>query len=243
MVHEWYDDTPGRPAVVASTNGSAAGIDRQFDLAIIDEATQATCATTAVPLASAETAVLAGDHQQLPPFSKTDTPPDSSLGLSLFEHLYANGGVFEDVGIQLRTQYRMHRDIAPADIGIITPYTAQADRIRTLLTGDDHGSAAPTVDTVDSFQGSERTVVLISFVRSNDEGRVGFLGRPGDVPRRLNVAMTRARRLCLLVGDWRTLARTAPPRDDHCTDLYDELYSYLADTGRVRGMDPDLIPM
>jgi superfamily I DNA and/or RNA helicase len=304
LVREQYGDAPSGAEVVVATNGSAARIDGRFDLAVVDEATQATCATTAIPLSKADTAVLAGDHQQLPPFSRSEDPPESAYGHSLFEHLYADGGVFEDVGIQLRSQYRMHRDIAyfpnrrfydrslgtaveseplaewppivgydvggtatragtsyrnedeaalvahlvdrllgeevsGSDIGVITPYAGQVQAIDHRL--NERSQSGVDVDTIDSFQGSERTVILISLVRSNVEGRKGFLGRPADGPRRLNVAITRAQRLCVIVGDWGTL-RTAPPREDHCTDLYEELYKHLTDTGRMREMDPELLP-
>ncbi len=303
-VQKWYGTAPGDAAVVAATNGSAAAIDRQFDLAIIDEATQTTTVTSMIPMASADTVVLAGDHRQLPPFSRTETPPDTAVGLSLFEHVYTDGGVFENVGLQLRTQYRMHRDIAyfpnrefygrslrtgldvdplpdrepvvgydiggtqrregtsyanpeearlvahlvdrlrddgvdPGDVGVITPYAAQVDAIEAHLTDRVADAGEATVDTVDAFQGSERPVVVISFVRSNDDGRIGFLGRPADGPRRLNVAMTRAQRCCVLVGDWSTL-RTDPDHED-VTDLYDDLAAYLEDTGRMRHFDPDLL--
>jgi superfamily I DNA and/or RNA helicase len=306
VVEEWYGETPGRTAeVVAATNGSAATIDRQFDLVVIDEATQATIAASSIPLARADTAVLAGDNKQLPPFSKTETPPKEAVGRSLFEHLYADGGVYEDVGLQLRTQYRMHRDIAyfpnrefydrslrtgldidpleewdpilgydigggerrcgtsfvnpteasfvarlvdritaagvpAAEVGVITPYAAQVhcicDELHTQ-SGVPNGEAV-TVDTIDAFQGSERTVILISLVRSNADGQIGFLGRPADGPRRLNVAMTRAERLCVLVGDWTTLTD-----DSHDGDikLYDKLASFLRDTGRMREFDAALL--
>lgn len=306
-VAAWYSETPGRTAeVVAATNGSAATVERQFDLVVIDEATQATLATSTIPLTKADTVVLAGDDRQLPPFSRTETPPEEAVGLSLFEHLYADGGVFEDVGLQLRTQYRMHRDIAyfpnrefynrslqtgvdidpladrepilgydigggeqrrgtsfynpaetalvarlvsrirdegvPADeIGIITPYAAQVHRIRETLQEDGVSDAgAVTVDTIDAFQGSERTVVLISLVRSNPDGDIGFLGRPVDGPRRLNVAMTRAQRLCVLVGDWATLAAGTAGSDDD-DGLYRNLADLLRDTGRMREFDHTLL--
>lgn len=297
-VQTWYDSTPGDADVVAATNGSSATIDRQFDLVVIDEATQATAATSMVPLSKAQTAILAGDHRQLPPFSRTEEPPDSAFGLSLFEHVYGEDGVYEDIGLQLRTQYRMHRDIAyfpnrefydrslqtgvdidpltdwepivgydlggkelregtsyanpqeaalverlfdrfrdegldPEEIGVISPYTAQVRRIRNRLP------QTVTVDTIDAFQGSERPVILISLVRSNSEGQIGFLGRPDDGPRRLNVAMTRAQRLCVLIGDWSTL-RTNPGTED-VSDLYENLALFLRDTGRMRRFDSDLL--
>jgi hypothetical protein len=95
-----------------------------------------------------------------------------------------------------------------------------------------------TVDTIDAFQGSERTVILISLVRSNPDGQIGFLGRPADGPRRLNVAMTRAERLCVLVGDWTTLTDDSHDGD---RELYGELASFLRDTGRMREFDAALL--
>jgi ATP-dependent RNA/DNA helicase IGHMBP2 len=89
-------------------------------------------------------------------------------------------------------------------MGIITPYRAQVDRLQKLA------EASPTVDTldklvaintVDAFQGQERDVIVISFVRSNSKGEVGFLN---DI-RRTNVAMTRARKKLIIIGDSATL--------------------------------------
>ncbi len=127
-----------------------------------------------------------------------------------------------------------------AEVGVITPYAAQVhcicDELHTQ-SGVPNGEAV-TVDTIDAFQGSERTVILISLVRSNPDGQTGFLSRPADGPRRLNVAMTRAERLCVLVGDWTTLTD-----DSHDGDikLYDKLASFLRDTGRMREFDAALL--
>lgn len=89
--------------------------------------------------------------------------------------------------------------------GIITPYRAQVDLLIKLL--DASGILQPvkpliTINTVDAFQGQERDVIAISFVRSNERSEVGFLG---DI-RRTNVAMTRARKKLIMVGDSATLA-------------------------------------
>ena len=89
-------------------------------------------------------------------------------------------------------------------LGIITPYRAQVDHLNKLA------EASPvltplkkliSINTVDAFQGQERDVIAISFVRSNNDGEVGFLG---DI-RRTNVAMTRARKKLIMVGDSATL--------------------------------------
>jgi superfamily I DNA and/or RNA helicase len=89
-------------------------------------------------------------------------------------------------------------------MGIITPYSAQVDRLRKLAENSE--TLEPlhrliTINTVDAFQGQERDVIAISFVRSNERGEVGFLS---DI-RRTNVAMTRARKKLLLIGDTATL--------------------------------------
>ncbi|MFB6140643.1 MAG: DEAD/DEAH box helicase [Halosimplex sp.] len=114
LVRDAYRDDPRRPDVVATTNSSAADYpDGAFDLAVVDEATQATTPSTFVPLTKADRIVLAGDHRQLPPYSATEAPADDERDRSLFEHCYADDGVYGPaVGVALRTQYRMHPEIA-----------------------------------------------------------------------------------------------------------------------------------
>lgn len=82
------------------------------------------------------------------------------------------------------------------DIAIITPYSAQARLIREAI-----GVEELEVDSVDAFQGREKEAVLISLVRSNPRGEIGFLADT----RRMNVALTRARRQVLVLGDSATL--------------------------------------
>jgi superfamily I DNA and/or RNA helicase len=86
------------------------------------------------------------------------------------------------------------------DIGVISPYSAQVRRLRDRLA-----ALGPDleVDTVDGFQGREKEALVISLVRSNDRNEVGFLA---DV-RRMNVAITRARRHLTVIGDSATVAR------------------------------------
>jgi predicted DNA helicase len=89
-------------------------------------------------------------------------------------------------------------------MGIITPYRAHVDYLHKLAESSEILSQfyrLVTINTVDAFQGQERDVIVISFVRSNDASEVGFLG---DL-RRTNVAMTRARKKLILVGDSATL--------------------------------------
>lgn len=90
------------------------------------------------------------------------------------------------------------------DVGIITPYRLQAQYLRSLLKKND--TLRPirktiSVNTVDGFQGQERDIILISLVRSNEHGQIGFLN---DL-RRMNVAMTRARMKLIIIGDAATL--------------------------------------
>jgi hypothetical protein len=91
--------------------------------------------------------------------------------------------------------------VAPADLAVIAPYDAQVQLLRQLLAARlDQGLE---VDTVDGFQGREKDAVVVSLVRANDAGEVGFLA---DV-RRMNVALTRAKRKLVVVGDAATVAR------------------------------------
>jgi len=87
--------------------------------------------------------------------------------------------------------------LSPSQMAVISPYNDQVDRIDTALDVD-----GLEVDTVDGFQGRENEVVLISLVRSNDRREIGFLNEP----RRFNVALTRARRKAVVVGDVRTVS-------------------------------------
>ncbi|MGM0574273.1 MAG: AAA domain-containing protein [Myxococcota bacterium] len=93
------------------------------------------------------------------------------------------------------------RGVPPGDVAVITPYHAQARRLRHLLS--DAVRAGLEVGTVDGFQGREKEAVVVDLVRSNDAGDLGFLR---DV-RRMNVALTRARRFLLVLGDSATLGR------------------------------------
>lgn len=91
-----------------------------------------------------------------------------------------------------------------ASIGIITPYRAQVEYLTKIVENSvmlSELSEFITINTVDAFQGQERDVIAISFVRSNTEGEVGFLS---DI-RRTNVAMTRAKKKLIMVGDSATL--------------------------------------
>jgi superfamily I DNA and/or RNA helicase len=127
--------------------------------------------------------------------------------------------------------------VAPEDVGVISMYRGQVGCIRSRLQrAGIEGAGRVTVDTVDSFQGGEREAVVVSFVRSNDAGNGGFLELPDEGARRLNVALTRARKRLVLVGDWETLSAVAPHRNEveSCADLYDELRERLEPEGWMR---------
>ncbi len=251
--------------------------DKDFDLLVIDEATQATEPISWIPMARAGRVVMAGDHFQLPPTVRSREADAKGLGVSLFERFYDALG--KDSKTLLERQYRMHETIMgfssktfyegllvaddsvkhrtladlkgvtdmpetrepflfidtagkgfeemleegsesrynpeeaglvldelkklldagvdPKEIAVIAPYSAQ---VRVLSSRTPHPDVE--IDSVDGFQGREKDLVIVSLVRSNVEGDLGFL----NDTRRMNVAMTRARRKLLVVGDSSTLA-------------------------------------
>ena len=249
----------------AEAKGRSIGGGRRFDLAVVDEATQAVEPAVYLALLRADRAVLAGDHLQLPP---TVLSPDAQeLSLSLFERVAA---AHPEAMVTLAVQHRMNEKIMrypadalyggrlrahpsvaahsiddkplemidtagrgfeeetpedseskrndgeaelavsevrkllaagvrPQDIAVISPYGAQVQKIRQLL--DDVQELE--IDTVDGFQGREKEAVVVSLVRSNDQGELGFVA---DI-RRVNVALTRARKKLIVIGDSATVAR------------------------------------
>lgn len=257
--------------VILSTNSSAAleSIARtKFDVAIIDEASQATIPSVLIPIAKAHRFILAGDHKQLPPTIISDKAHE--LEKTLFEELIR---IYPFKSALLNVQYRMNSllmkfpnsefynnnlksdssvddidindiinsnekedamlfidtsnaddigekhlkdsksiinkleaDIAvkiandylklgleETDIGIISPY---ADQVKII-----QDRTPVEVKTVDGFQGREKEIIIISTVRSNEDGNIGFLR---DL-RRLNVAITRAKRKLIIIGNIDTL--------------------------------------
>ncbi|KAF5669146.1 hypothetical protein FDENT_11596 [Fusarium denticulatum] len=298
----------GSKVVLATLHGSGGYQLRndEFDVVIIDEASQALEAQCWVPLVSAKKVVCAGDHLQLPPTIKssnakvkapvkdvTAVTKGITLEITLFDRLLALHG--PSIKRMLTTQYRMHESIMrfpsdelydskliaadavkhrllkdleyevqdnedtnepvifidtqggdfpekneeddketprkgraglhgdsksnemeaalvqqhvrqlvgagvrPEDIAVVTPYNAQLAILAPLkdkFPGIELGS-------VDGFQGREKEAVIVSLVRSNSEGEVGFLGEK----RRLNVAMTRPKRSLTVIGDSETVQR------------------------------------
>ncbi|CAO3635804.1 unnamed protein product [Cunninghamella blakesleeana] len=298
----------GAQVVISTLNGcgSKTMMKREFDVVIIDEATQALEAECWIALQKGKRAILAGDHLQLPPTIKTPIKLKVSsnglknakknnglsttidLSTTLFDRLLSMYG--NKIKKMLLVQYRMHEkimafsskelydDLLVADtsvashllqdlpnveasentetpvvlidtsdtglshemvddedgkseeqsksnelevslavhhveeliqndglsqdqIGIITPYAAQVSKlIRDMRDKYPHVE----IGTVDGFQGREKEAIIVSLVRSNDDGQVGFL----QEKRRLNVAMTRAKRHLCVICDSDTLAGT-----------------------------------
>ena len=103
------------------------------------------------------------------------------------------------------------------DVGLISPYKAQVQYLRQLIKRDAFFKPYRhliTINTVDGFQGQERDVILISLVRANEDGQIGFLN---DL-RRMNVAITRARMKLIILGDASTLTKHP---------FYKKLYEYI----------------
>ena len=103
------------------------------------------------------------------------------------------------------------------DVGVISPYRAQVQYLRQQLKKREFFKpfrGLISINTVDGFQGQERDIIMISLVRANDDGQIGFLR---DL-RRMNVAITRARMKLIILGDASTLTRHP---------FYKKLYDYI----------------
>jgi superfamily I DNA and/or RNA helicase len=131
---------------------------------------------------------------------RTDFEPGGSLNnlpAYTFDPSTFNTGNAERVAAEARRL--LSRGLAPTDLAIIAAYSAQARRLRDLLR--EERAAGVEVGTVDGFQGREKEAVIVDLVRSNDSGELGFLSNT----RRMNVALTRAKRFLLVVADSATL--------------------------------------
>ena len=140
----------------------------------------------------------------------TYNPEEAQL---LLTHFLA---MIEEVGMD-------HLQEEKTTLGIIAPYKAQVRTLTELFA--DTEALKPlqeqlTIDTVDAFQGRERDVMYISFVRSNAKGEIGFLS---DI-RRTNVAITRARKMLVMVGDSATLG--SHPFYGELLDYINEIEAY-----------------
>jgi superfamily I DNA and/or RNA helicase len=135
-------------------------------------------ALTSVPLTFIDTAGAGFDEELEPDGESRRNPQEAEL-----------------VGRQV--QSLLDSGASPRDIAVIAPYAAQVRLLRDQLTVE-----GLEIDTVDGFQGREKEAVVISLVRSNANGEIGFLGDT----RRMNVALTRARRKLIVIGDSATIA-------------------------------------
>ena len=155
------------------------------------------------PLGTQERSMVKGETSTLNGFSLINKA-EAELTLSTLQ------SYFERIG---KTRILNER----LDVGIISPYRAQVQYLRRLLKKQEYFKPFRrfiTVNTVDGFQGQERDIIVISLVRSNEEGQIGFLR---DL-RRMNVAITRARMKLIILGDTSTLTRHP---------FYRKLYQYV----------------
>lgn len=149
---------------------------------------------TSEPVTFIDTAGAGWEEELEPEGESKRNPDEGTLVLRIVRQLYAAG-------------------LHPRDMAVIAPYAAQVRWLREQWDGGDL-----EIDTVDGFQGREKEAVLISCVRSNSSGEIGFLADT----RRMNVALTRARRKLVVIGDSATLG-------GH--DFYSTLLSYFESIG------------
>lgn len=171
-------------------------------------------------------------------------------GLSPLLAIDDNSGEVQDSGsnsyynpteahyVVAQVQRALNHDIDASDIGVITGYSDQRGAIKSELATsiDELGYDSIDVETIDKFQGGQREVIIVSFTRSNPENDSGFLETPPQTGRkRLNVALTRAKKRLVLIGDWETLSIPAAFRgaSESCADTFARLQDYLQDRGRM----------
>jgi superfamily I DNA and/or RNA helicase len=112
-----------------------------------------------------------------------------------------NPGQAERVALEVRRV--LARGLAASELGVIAPYDAQVRVLRDLLR--DACDAGLEISSVDGFQGREKEAIIVDLVRCNERSELGFLRDT----RRMNVALTRAKRFLMVVGDSATLAGDA----------------------------------
>lgn len=157
------------------------------------------------PLIFIDTAGCGFEEKIQPKYQSRYNPEEF---LILREHLYQLTDAFQ--GQELPS------------IGIISPYREQVMHIKDMLETDSQFSGLGiSVQTIDGFQGQERDVIYISLVRSNNKSEIGFL----KDYRRMNVAMTRARKQLIVVGDSATIGADS---------FYSDLIAYCEKQGQYR---------
>ncbi|QQS50880.1 MAG: AAA family ATPase [Bacteroidota bacterium] len=172
------------------------------------------------PLEFIDTAGCGFAEQTNPETKSAFNPEEMDL---LFRHL---SGYLTDLA---------HLRIAPHiyGVGIISPYKAQVNLMQESFS--EQVNLSPelckqiSINTIDSFQGQERDVIYISLVRSNEKSEIGFLA---DI-RRMNVAMTRARKKLVIVGDSATIGNHP---------FYSQLIDYVNETGAYKSAFEYLYP-
>ena len=137
---------------------------------------------TSVPVTFIDTAGAGWDEELEPDGESKRNPQEADLTVKKVQQLLKAG-------------------LQPKQIAVIAPYAAQVRLLRQLFRQASFVADGLEVDTVDGFQGREKEAVVISTVRSNGDGEIGFLGDR----RRMNVALTRARRKLVVIGDSATL--------------------------------------
>ncbi|MEM6319375.1 MAG: AAA domain-containing protein [Bacteroidota bacterium] len=165
------------------------------------------------PVVFIDTAGCGFEEKVNPEFQSRYNPDEFQI---LCEHLY-----------QVVTAYQ-NAELPFPNIGIISPYREQVIHMRNQVLEDEKLSNLPLViNTIDAFQGQERDLIYISLVRSNGKGEIGFLR---DY-RRMNVAMTRARKKLVVLGDSATIGMDAFYGDflDYCDKVgeYKTAWEYM----------------
>ncbi|MBX0332086.1 AAA family ATPase [Pontibacter sp. HSC-14F20] len=165
-----------------------------------------------MPVEFIDTAGCGYNEAEMPETLSSANPEEADL---LINHL-----------TNLLKDYDEEGEVAPLKIGVIAPYRAQINYLQdkvehTPRLHELHQKRQLSIGTVDSFQGQERDIICMSLVRSNERGEIGFLADE----RRMNVAMTRARRKLILVGDSATLS-TNP--------FFAELIAYVESIGAYK---------
>jgi ATP-dependent RNA/DNA helicase IGHMBP2 len=151
---------------------------------------------TETPVEFIDTAGAGYDEQQEPDGESRLNPQEAELVIKKLNALLEAG-------------------LAPAQVAVITPYAAQARWLRERVK-----APGLEIDSVDGFQGREKEAIVMSLVRSNSSGEIGFLV---DV-RRMNVALTRARRKLLVIGDSATLS--SDPFYRRMFDYFEQIGAY-----------------
>lgn len=159
----------------------------------------------------------------LPPLSAFDVTGEETRG--------PTGTLYNDTEVEAvctRVEQLLDAGLEAHEIGIITPYSGQVSKLRVALPDRYQSESGLTVSTIDAYQGSESEAIIVSFVRSNPAGNLGFLEFPVEGPRRINVALTRSRKHLSLIGDWATLTSM---------EVFNQLQEYLTGIDAFTALD------